>query len=71
MHEGVARAFSSLSTLLSGVEQRMEALVTFYMYLHACSRFGRVLKTLSAPERKVHPASQNAVNDGDGVYLRY
>ena len=38
MHEGVARAFSSLSTLSSGV-QRMEALVTFYMYLHACVPF--------------------------------
>lgn len=67
MHEGVSRAFSSLSTLSSGVE-RMEALVT-YICMHA-SRFGRVLKTLSPPERKGHPASQNAVNDGDGVYLR-
>ena len=48
MHEGVARAFSSLSTLSSGV-QRMEALVTFYMYLHACVPFRASSKNDEVP----------------------
>ena len=46
MHEGVARAFSSLSTLLSSEEQRMEALLVTAM--HAI-RFGRFVLSAAVP----------------------
>ena len=68
MHEGVARAFSSLSTLLSSEEQRMVPMVPVtgrrYGAMHAF-RFGRFVLSAAVCPPGCAPTTSNVAERCD------